>query len=267
MSGFFLAGGFFLWTLIFDGALPLDPLENHPLSRWRFWIVGSVLGALPLLPWLQELIVHPAGGHVASGIGEALQFKFWVFWITDPLGLHLGNPLGLMRGQTSFDQISDFIRYPLLFGVPTYLNAVAHLTIAVTAVWILGKALIRTIHRVTQGRWSFRKTFVGKDSDTAFAQNAALWGFGLLLTATTIMIRRYYMVVAFPFEFIFLIKLIQTYSPSRVAKRILMTLWVAELFISSQFVNYVHTNQGSTQGDYGKAYHLIQEERGEMRAR
>ena len=52
MAGFFFAAGFVLWALVFD----------RPWSErvaWRSWLLGSVLGSLPMLPWLVHLLNHP----------------------------------------------------------------------------------------------------------------------------------------------------------------------------------------------------------------
>jgi len=249
MSGFFFAGGIFLWTVIF-GRRPKKPLAQ---TEWGFWFLGSLLGALPLIPWFKYIFAHPAGGRVSTGWMEMIQLKFWVFWITDSLGLHLGNPLGLARGP-GLAQISDFVRYPIVGGVPTYLNGLAHLVVAGAALVAVGQAL--------RGFWKHRKhgrdLLVGRESETAFLQNSVLWGHGILITITGVVIRRYYMMVTFPLEFIWLVRAASS-QPAR-ARKLLITLWVAECFISANFVGYIHVNGGSTWGDYGAAYRLIKDQ-------
>jgi hypothetical protein len=116
MSGFFLAGALWLWTLLF----------KRSSVAWKAWFFGSILGVLPLIPWLQYLIQHPVDHAVSVGWEEMVQLKYWVFWITDGIGLHLGNPLGVLRGNSHWDQLSDFVRYPLIQGHATYLTGVAH---------------------------------------------------------------------------------------------------------------------------------------------
>jgi len=241
MSGFFFSAGFWLWTLAFGKKV-----------HWRAWMLGTLLSLIPLLPWLKWVLTHPAGGTVASGIEEAMQLKFWVFWITDPLGLHLGNPLGLLRSQNTLERISEFARYPLVGRAPTYIVGAAHAL-------VLGVGLviyIPGIYRAFRKRKRLSRLVIGRGSDSAFAQNAGFWGFGILMTATTVVIRRYYMMVSFPLEFIFLIQMAYLF-PDR-AKKLLSVLWIAELVISLGFVWFIHVNQGSLEGDYGKAYHLIQ---------
>ena len=43
-----LTGGFALWAALFD----------RQSTRWRWWMAGSLVGLMPLLPWL----AHLAGG-------------------------------------------------------------------------------------------------------------------------------------------------------------------------------------------------------------
>jgi hypothetical protein len=100
----------------------------------------------------------------------------------------------------------------------------------------------------------WKQIVIGRSSETAFLQNSALWGCGLLLTLTGVVIRRYYMSVTYPLEFICMVRMAGPHT--RIGRNLLIILWIAELFISANFVGYIHVNQGSTQGDYGPAYHL-----------
>ncbi len=247
MSGFFFAFALFLWTSVFD--------QRRSQVKWKFWLLGSVIGALPLIPWLLFILQNPVGGTISIGWNEILQFKYWAFWFTDPTGLHLGNPLGLLRGPSNLDQISDFIRYPLLFGNPTYLVGVAHFTTLIAVILIFYRGLTR----LWEQRKNLGSVFIGRESATSFVQNATLWGCGLFMTATGIMIRRYYMTVTFPLEFILLVRMAR--PQTRIGHSALILLFASELFISAHFVGYIHVNAGSIWGDYGKAYHLIQSEK------
>jgi hypothetical protein len=145
-------------------------------------------------------------------------------------------------------------------GHATYLNGLAHFIIlAITAV-LLVRILISIHNRL---RKTPESTFIKKNSPTLLAQNASLWGFGILITSTGVMIRRYYMAVSFPFEWIWLVGILlsPTSKPhgQRFSTFLLGILWFAQFFISANFVGYIHVNQGSLQGDYGKAFHIIRE--------
>jgi hypothetical protein len=247
MSGFFFSAGLFVWTLFFDRKPKVDPKRTH----WTGWFIGSVLGALPLIPWFIYLIQHPVGNKISAGWNEIIQLKYWTFWLTNPTGLHLGNPLGILRGNSHWAQISDFIRYPVIAGQATYLNGLAHAIALIATVWILARG-IRSLY---QNRKKLPAFVIGQSSDTTFVQNSAFIACGILMTATGIMIRRYYMNVTFPLEFIFLIQMAK--PETRIGKNLLICLWITQLFMSANFVGYIHVNQGATQGDYGQAYHLI----------
>jgi hypothetical protein len=66
--------------------------------------------------------------------------------------------------------------------------------------------------------------------------------------------------VSFPFEQIWLVRLALSHNPNRQAGRVvLVLLWVGQLLISAHFIGYIHVNQGSLQGDYGEAYHVVRD--------
>lgn len=238
MAGFFSAFALFLWTATIGRKM-------EKKTNWKAWFIGSVLGAPPLIPWLMYLRAHPTGQPVSpEWLGEVVQLKFWVFWVTDPLGLHVGNALGLHRGGSLWAQISDFVRYPMVAGHATYLCGAAHLAILLTAIWILIGAAARGRAKIAD--------------DTSLAQSSAILGFGPILTLTGINIRRYYMVASFPLEGVWLARCAFRAAgrSDRRARQALFVIWAAQLLISACIVHYVHVNQGSTQGDYGEAYQV-----------
>ena len=234
MSGFFLAAGFALWTLLFDRKRP----------RWTGWFAGSALGALPLIPWASYVLAHPSQyqpGSFPSVLQEAVQLRYWVFWITNSLGLHLGNALGLLRGESNLQQLADFIRYPLVAGHATYLVGLAHVAALAAAAAILL-------------RWRPRL----KPDSSGLAVGSGFYAAGILMTLTGVNIRRYYLSVCFPLEFVWLAN---SASRGPRARTWLLALWISQLMMSAGFVWYVHTNHGSTQGDYGVGYKNLMQER------
>ena len=116
-------------------------------------------------------------------------------WLTDPFGLHLGNTLGVLKGSSTWAQLSDFFRYPILGGHPTYGVAALHAILVVFVAAVLGTSL--------RGFWfrrrEWRSQLIGQ-SPTAFAQNGVIFAYGSLLTASTLMIRRYYLLITFPLK-------------------------------------------------------------------
>lgn len=256
MSGFFFAFALVAWSYLFKSLV-----VPRKKICWGYWVMGSCLGAWPLIPWFIEVISTPPAGPVLSGTwGDVVQLKFWVFWITDPLGLALGNPLGLLRGNSIFTQISDFIRYPIIGGVPTYICGAAHGLALASGAVIIFRGIFVYLQHVSSKRAKLRWIFGRKVPHASLAQNSAFWGFGVLLTATQVNIRRYYLATSFPFEIFWLVKLAFAHPIHKeTARRSLAVLWIAQLVISAVFVGYIHVNQGSAQGDYGEAYHVIRE--------
>ena len=74
------------------------------------------------------------------------------------------------------------------------------------------------------------------------------------MTLTNVNIRRYYMMVTFPFEQFWISKLALSSANAKRGRQILMLLWISQLFIAANFVGYIHVNHGSPQGDYGDSY-------------
>jgi hypothetical protein len=236
MAGFFFAGGFALWALCFD----------RKSVRWRAWLAGSLLGALPLVPWAWHLwahgVHHPPNPHRWV---HAVEGKFWVRWCTESFGLGIEYTLGR--------HFRDFLRWPLLGGRPTYLVALAHGVLGVAAVALVGRGMAALWRR----RRCLAQCWVGTGSPTAFTQGAALWGFGLLLTLSCFSIHRHYMIVLFPLEFVWVARLALGHRGGRA---LLGALWAAQLLISTQFLCYVHQTQ-RIDAEYGTTYRAQRHDR------
>ncbi len=280
MGGFFLAAGFVLWALLFD--------RKH--VAWRSWLAGSCLGAVFMLPWLataaaswgQRPIPHYHWYHVLIG-------RFWARWVTEPFGFGLDYALE--------NDFADFLHFPHVGGRPTYLVGLLHGLILVTGLCILARRAVSLARSASEGsstvsparsaseairRWRFglvhhmlHPAFLIRQSPTALTQNAALWGFGIILSLSCLPIYRHYMVIAYPLEFLWLARLAlpqgerdkakgerQTthspftlfFSPSRkVGRALLLTLCVAQALLSAGFLSYIHSHQ-SIHGAYGVAY-------------
>jgi hypothetical protein len=231
MAGFFFAGGFALWSFLFD----------RRSVAWKAWLGGSVLGAIPLVPWAVQVLAHPAAPPANPGRWlHALEGKFWVRWFTEPFGLGIEYTLG--------PQFRDFLAYPRVAGRPSYLVAAAHIAVVALALLLLARAAV-VLWR-DRGRWMDR--FVGRGSPTAFTQSAALWGFGLLLTLSALSIHRHYMIVLFPLECLWVARMALG-EPVRLGRRLLTGLWAAQLAVSASFVAYVHDSQ-RIGAEYGTTY-------------
>ncbi len=238
--GLFLAAGFFLWALLF---------ERRSFS-WRWWLLGSLLGALTLLPWFHYVFTEMAQqgasqrrwAHLAEG-------KIWLRWFTEPLGMSLSYTL---------DQgFADFLRFPLIAGRPTYLVAALHLVMFGAGLLVVSRGLAGLARR--RGQWW--EWWTGRESATAFTQSAALWGFGIIFTATLLPIHRHYLVITFPLMFLWVARSALVAEAGRPmlgigGRPLLATLCLAQFLVSLSFLGFIHSLQGPLQAEYGTPYRV-----------
>jgi hypothetical protein len=241
MSGFFFAGGLVLWALLFD----------RKGVCWSGWLTGSLLGVLPMVPWLlyvfRALAEHPgAGGLRFAGL------DFWGYWIKNALGLSLAHSLNR--------DFLDFLRYPLAGGRSTFVVLGLHLLIALAGAVVIARACVVLWRQ--KARWL--SLWIGRTSQTAFAQNAVFWGFGILLTASFVPIYPHYLIVAFPLPFLWLARMALggpgaapdsgQSGRQRSGRAVLIALCLAEALLTAGFLCYIHQNRGAVHGDFGVTY-------------
>jgi hypothetical protein len=238
MAGFFFTGGFAAWALLF----------KRRGVAWRSWLLGTSLGLIPLIPWL-GYVAHARGNPAlqAARVEHVLEGKFWMRWVTEPFGISLEYALG--------KDFQDYLGYPLLAGQRTYLVGFIHALVILTAVVLVARALAS--FWTNRGRMGALET--GNESPTCFTQNAALWGFGILLSASTLPIHRHYLIILFPLTFVWLARLALVRSEQRVSglhwgRGILLALCILQGCISATFLEYVHDNYRQIRGDYWIPY-------------
>lgn len=241
MAGFFFAAGFAAWAFLFD----------RRQVAWRGWLAGSFLGALPMIPWLGYLFTEWHGQPDPHRWVHLLEFKFWVRWVKEPLGFGLDYVLG--------DNWDDFLRYPLIQGRPIHLVWLLQNLLTLVGVFLL----VRASYHLGQARCPLSRLVIGRHSPSAFTQSAALWGFGVLLSASGFYIQRHYLVVAFPLQFVWLARLALAPNEKRTGglrfgRALLLTLCLGQFFLTAHFLEYIHRNQGAKDGDYGICYGATQ---------
>ncbi len=247
MPGYFFAFAFF--------AASVWRTEDRKSIPWAYWIAGSTLGALPLLPWLQY-IAHGSTGQEFSFsrlLFEISQLRFWSFWFSDPTGLTLGFILGLHRGKSWWEMNSDFMRYPLVADTPTYLVAVCILGSLVISLAVFGLAA----WNVARSRFHRDR----KDFDPTTHQaiwNGGAW-YGVALTFSFAHIKRQYMPMTFPLEYLWFCREAVRAFGSRTLW-VLGSLVVFQLVTTSAFLQYIVVNGGSPEGDYSDSYRKQQEQ-------
>jgi len=234
MSGFFLAAGVWLWTVYGQ----MRARVFRPV-RWRWWLAGTLLGVLPMLPWLKTIAV--ASGPSSRTWVALLVPKFFAHWCATSLGVNLGYSLGGYFW-------SDFLPSPLVFGRPTYLVGMAHALLVGLGLW----ALIRWV-RAHPRPWSDLvkpgRTPLGLDLR---ASGVAV---GALFALIGLPVPLHYLIVVFPWPFLWLKAIVPEQD---------WCWWlilVSQLFISVAFLALIHQTGGFADSDYGLVYRLASTQR------
>jgi len=233
MSGFFFAFGLFVFTVIHDR-------YNKINFKWAYWIAGSAIGSISLIPWILFIIQNPQMSK--ASFWHIFQFNFYLYWLLDSLGLNIYYSL-----RKDFWQ---FIREPIVAGIPTYLVAVAHLFLVFISFILFNKILkyfVRIYHLIKQKKL-LENIFIGI-SITKFYLLSILLGLGIFMTLSGTTIYQHYIICAFPFTYIFFVKIFND------NKKIIYSVIIAQLIISASFLTFIHKNNGAENGNYGKAYH------------
>ena len=226
MGGFFVALGLLFWTIWHDYRE-----KSWNKTAWWGWILGTAVGSIPLIPWVITVLQPSLGGYRRSIVGILVP-KFYSQWITTALGVNLSYSLEDIFWQ-------EFLREPLIFGIPTYLMIPAHL-------FLLGVGLYPLY------KW-FKYQKVNKEKGNSwlnFYLKALAFGVGGAFTISAVNVRPYYITVVFPFIYIWLAKLYQ----NRV--RMLIAIALIQLFISFTFLSFIHRTGGFANSDYGIVYRL-----------
>jgi hypothetical protein len=237
MAGFFFSAGFVAWAMLFD----------RKRVAWLSWLSGSVLGALPLIPWVMHLLAEYGNRPIPIKLSRMVEFKFWTHWATEPFGIGLKYALG--------QDFADFIASPVIQGRATYLVGLLHLLIVLLAAVVF----VRASSLLWQGRQRWRDLLIGRDSNTAFTLNAAVLGFGILFTASGLPFHRHYLVGTFPLMYVWLARIVfdsleKHPKGARAARALLGILCALEVLLSAAFLYYIHVNHGASHGGYGIAY-------------
>ena len=241
MSGFFFAAGVVAWDALSSATARRDA-EAVPRTRWSAWLAGSVAGALPMIPWLGYVVHHPSSSS-AWDWRELVTPRLWLYGLGDSLGLGLDYNLG----AASF---VDFLRYPRIGGVSTYLVASCHALVAVAGCTFVAGALVRAWRARRRGRGAV--AIHGADA-TSNALRATFLGYGALVAMSGLLVQRHYLVVTYPLEWVLLAALALGFE--KHGRRLLAIVWAAELVVTSSLLAYVHAHGGAA-GDYGVAYRL-----------
>ena len=228
MSGFFFAAGFVLWEILLG-------VRTRRRTKWIAWVGASIVGAIPLWPWVKYVLSGQEHGPPWSW-ETVSTLRFFRHWVSDALGLGLDYSLG--------DQFWDFLRWPQ-WGQAKDLYPALYVQGIGFAVGVL--VLAYAVARGWRDALAFRRW-----SPTAFTIGAGLLGYGLLITGASVLVWKHYLIVTFPLEWLTVAYLALRYVPR--PRGALFALWAAQLFLSFTFLTYIHENGGAVRGDYGRAY-------------
>lgn len=225
MPGFFYALGVLFFFIIYD-------FRKGQRSHWVFWIIGSIIGALPLIPWLIHIINQPFVTSTPdpnnSGIIEfkhIFKFRFYTYMMLESLGIHLKYSLG--------EHFWQFIKWPS----NSYFIGIIHLFLTYIGFY----ALIGFFKNIKNEL---------KSNHSMDVIAAACWfGGGAALTILGLKMHPHYIIVAFPFSYYFFIRLVEKFS-----ERIQLISICAHFLVSAAFIFFIHDNNGAIGQEYGETY-------------
>ena len=143
----------------------------------------------------------------------------------------------------------EFIKLPYIGRVPLYLLGIIHLFLATVMVVVIKRIyhyikdkilILNTIEKI--------KDYIKNLSLSEFYLLSILLGLGIFLNFSGVYIYHHYLIIGFPFAYIFLAKVLMPY------KKLLLSVIIAQLIITISFLIFVHIHDGVIKGDYGRSY-------------
>lgn len=214
MSGFFAAAALLAVTLWRERA------DFHV----RAWLLGSVAGALLLIPWLL-FVLSPQAKHVSGG---HLSIQFFTEALRHAWGLGLEYPLGRAY--------KVLLRGPELAGMATHLAGAARY-----ALFFL--LLVAAVLRVRTG-------VRAKLPEPVLTYAGCVLLAGLALCAARVQMFAHYLIVFGP-----MLHIVAAFS--LLSRRwAVVALCSLQAFLSACFLLFIHAHGGAPLADYGKAYRV-----------
>jgi hypothetical protein len=229
MTGFLYVPLFVLWA-IFAHLRRM----NRVRTNWIAWFAGSILGAIPLIPWLGY--VRSGGAHWSAS-SNGPHGLFWRVWIEDALGWNLDYSLG----QAHLEALKAL---PMFNGRATRLVEMSlelSLAVGALALGLLLGELLRRPEKVWQ-------RLVNED---VVAFLVAFVGYGFVMTSLNVTLYRHYFLIAYPFEAM-TVPLLGWLGGKRLGW--VGLLWAAHLLIAVCMLQYLLLHHGAPGGDFGRAF-------------
>ncbi len=248
LGGWYVASGLLIGTILVDfrGSRPVS-------TRWGWWLLGSLLGALPALNWAVALRGSQLQGLLhGEGLDRFIRVylpvriaTIVIYFVSTALGIESELSLGLRLDAPSF------LMGPIINRGATFLVYGLHWAIFSVAAVV---AVIRVVGRLVVPAC---RRLVGKpvadESErsrprTLFYLGSTLLIPGLLYILT---IQDYF------YHYFYITSLFACVLMASVAlpwRWLLIGLVVAQAAISLAFLNYIHVHGGTPRGEYGAAY-------------
>jgi len=226
MAGFFFAFPLAVFT----------KLLGRGIVRWRAWVAGSFVGAIPAISWLVYL-VRDRPPPSPSPWWLRFRLEFYQYFFSDPSALCVAYVIG--------DDTIAALRYPIVAGHPTFLVGAAFVVLAVASLAIA----MRALRRVWLGRSDLKGLLFGDRSDTGILLSSTLIGMGALMTLPSISIFRHYMMALFPLPYVWTARAALR-GPR--GERWLAALFAGGLAVCVGVLSFVAANDGAQ--EFGKSW-------------
>ncbi|HXB12442.1 MAG TPA: hypothetical protein VNZ45_10675, partial [Bacteroidia bacterium] len=232
MSGFFYVLGLVAFTILHD-------YRNKQPFKWGYWLLGSVIGGLGLIPWILYILSHHSSTTLA--IAHIFVFNFYLDWFLDSHGLNTMYSL--------HKEFWSFIKEPIVGGHSTYFVGLLHIILAGFGLYTVKRlwGYMKRLFTYLANKELLDKLTINISS-TNFYLFSILLGLGIFMTFSGLWIYQHYLIIVFPFTYIFMAKIFQN------RKNLFTFLVFAQLLIAVNFLVYIHTHNGVKDGDYGVTY-------------
>lgn len=290
MSGFFLAGAALAWILIAEAVH-----ASLQKTNWRFWLLGSLASAIPLLPWFQDVVLpRLSPGYVSPLLGQTRfydwrsRFSVFKLFFKDGLGLDLRISLS----SESFDVFLD--SHLAIRLAHEFLRALLPALIVLTlfkfwrAFWARPE---RTSFASMSSLGSISQTFLNKfrrylESPLKLGLTTVILGYLPILSGSGVPVFQHYFIILFPWTTLGLVAWVFSVFPPRPVHKekirqaqdhlpqgassflgqsrnwrgsaLLFAVWLSQFIISASFLYHIHVHGGDPKGDYGTSYRIQQ---------
>ncbi len=230
LSGFFFAFGFVFFALVSD-------FLSKKYHHWQWWVGGSILGTLPMLPWIKFAFLNQLSkGESASWVllKNIYRFRFQKYFLKDGFGFNLDFQFGRL--------MNEFLEGPIILGQKTHLNFISHYFLYGICFVSIGLFLYN--HR--QGFAGKLKKILLNWKSLDFLLLSSFLCAGIVMVATGMNIYSHYLIVWYPLQFLLVMRLAR-------ARWMRYGILVGNIILLLGTLSFIHERDHAG-GHYGKTY-------------